>query len=163
MGLAELLSVPVALAPIALIVDDDPRRRRKALTTMTEVEVNAAEARSAEDALAYLREHAPDVGFLVTKLELAGRADGIDLARVASLRWPWIKVLVEAFGERMHDVPGNVVFLPTPWGAADIRAHLQWEAARAGATRPQTNTGRLIVDRERRLAKAPTRRALWIR
>jgi CheY-like chemotaxis protein len=128
---------------IALIVDDDPSARRVVLTTVAELELSAAEARSAEDALAYLREHAPDVGFVFTKLELAGRADGLDLARIACLRWPWIKVLIPSRGERIHDVPGNVVFLPNPCCAADIRAQIDWEAARARTTLRQKQTRRL--------------------
>jgi len=132
MKATELFSLP---RTIALIVDDDPSARRVVLATAAELELNTAEARSAEDALAYLREHAPDVGFIFAKLELAGRADGVDLARVASLRWPWIKVLIATGGERIHDVPGNVVFLPSPCYAADIRAQMEWEAARAGTAR----------------------------
>jgi len=138
MKATELFSVP---GTIALIVDDDPSARRVVLATAAELELNTAEARSAEDALAYLREHAPDVGFIFAKLELAGRADGVDLARVSSLRWPCIKVLITTGGERIHDVPGNVVFLPSPCCAADLRAQVEWEAARAGTARRQ-NGGR---------------------
>src|SRR5687768_15176328 len=57
---------------------------------------------------------------------LPGRLDGIDLARVASLRWPWIRVVVTSGWARVKDLPQNVVFLPKPWRATDLHAQLEW-------------------------------------
>jgi len=124
---------------IVLIVEDDPDLRSMATTAVEHVDADTAEAASAEDALTFLRDHAPDVGLIVTNVELSGRLGGIDLARVASMRWPWIKVLITSRGKRVHDVPGNLVFLPNPCRAGDIRTHLQWEAARAGASDSQND------------------------
>jgi CheY-like chemotaxis protein len=123
--------------PIVLIVEDDPDLRSMATAAVEHVDADTAEAASAEDALTFLRDHAPAVGLIVTDVELSGCLGGIDLARVASLRWPWIKVLITSRGERVQDAPGNLVFLPHPCGAGDIRTHLQWEAARAGASHSQ--------------------------
>lgn len=131
------MGVPSAAGPIVLVVEDDLDVRNMAAAAIEHVDANRAEAASGEDALTFLRAHAPDVGIIVTDLELSGRLDGIDLARVASLRWPWIKVLITSCGESIHDVPGNIVFLPNPCCAGDIRTHLQWEAARARATHAQ--------------------------
>jgi len=125
------LSPPV---PTVLIVEDDPQVRHMAAAVVEQTEANAAEAVCGEDALAYLAEHAPEVGVVFTDLELSGRVDGIDLARIVSLRWPWIKVLMTSGGARIRDVPANLVFLPEPCCATDIRAHVAWEAARARAT-----------------------------
>jgi CheY-like chemotaxis protein len=125
---------PSPPTPIVLIVEGSPDVRATAAAAVGQAEANTEEAASAEDALKFLREHAPDVGFIVTDVKLSGRLDGIDLARVASLRWPWIKVLIPSTGERMRDVPANLVFLPNPCCAADVRAQIGWEAARAGAT-----------------------------
>jgi CheY-like chemotaxis protein len=122
---------------IVLIVEDDPDLRSMATAAVEHVDVDTAEAANAEDALTFLRDHAPDVGLIVTDVELSGRLGGIDLARVASLRWPWIKVLITSGGERIHDVPASLVFLPNPCRAGDIRTHLRWEAARAGASHSQ--------------------------
>ena len=121
-------------AQIGLVVEDDPALRRTAADVMAEAQVKSAEANTAEEALAFLREHAPDVRLVLTEFELPGRLDGIDLARVASLRWPWIKVLVASSATRISDVPQNVVFLPKPWCDADLRAQLQWETAATRAT-----------------------------
>jgi len=123
---------------IVLVVEDDPDLRIAALAAIEQAEVNSAEAKSAEDALAYLTDHALDVGLIFSGFELPGRLDGIDLARVALLRWPWIKVLVTSGDARIRDVPQNTVLLPKRWSAADIHSHLAWETARARATGAQT-------------------------
>src|SRR5215204_4136164 len=96
------------LAPPALIVEDDPTERRIAANALHEAELESAAASTAEEALVFLREHAPDMRLVLTDMVLPGRLDGIDLARVASLRWPWIKVLVATDRTRVNDIPQNV-------------------------------------------------------
>jgi CheY-like chemotaxis protein len=114
------------MAPIVLIVSGDVRVRSSAVADIQDAQMSCAEAMSAEAALAFLREHAPDIQLIFTDFELPDRLDGIDLARVASLRWPWIKVVVIKGAARPRDVPSNVIFLPKAWGAADLRAQLHW-------------------------------------
>ena len=121
------------LAPSVLVVEDDPGVRRIAADIFHEAELKTAEASTAEEALAFLREHAPDVRLVFTDMVLPGRLDGIDLARVASLRWPWIRVVVTSGWARVKDLPENVVFLPKPWRATDLHAHLEWEETRPRA------------------------------
>ena len=118
------------LAPLVLVVEDDPDVRRMAVEIFHEAELKTAEASTAEEALAFLREHAPDVRLVLTDMVLPGRLDGIDLARVASLRWPWIRVVVTTGWARVKDIPQNVVFLPKPWRASDLHAQLEWEETR---------------------------------
>ena len=109
-----------------LVVGGDAQVRSAAVAVIEDAHVGCAAAVSAEDALAYLREHAPDVQLIFTSFELPGRLDGVDVARVAALRWPWIKVLVTSGGARLRDLPSNVIFLPSDWGRADLRGHLNW-------------------------------------
>jgi CheY-like chemotaxis protein len=125
----------VALA--VLVVGGDVQTRGTAVTVVEDAHMSWAEAGSAEDALAYLREHAPDVQLILTDFELPGRLDGIDVARVAALRWPWMKVVVMTAGERFRDVPANVVFVHKPWSPADLHAQLCWEATRSRASENQ--------------------------
>ena len=134
MGSDNYLDAATAPRILVLIVEDEPDVRSVAVEMLEELGATTAEATSGEDALAYLREHAPDVGLIFTDFELPGRLDGIDLARVALLRWPWIKFLITSGGARIHDVPENVAFLPKPWCAADIRAQMHWEGVRAGSS-----------------------------
>jgi len=125
--------------PIVLVVEDNPDLRRTAVDLFEETEVKSAQAVTGEEALAFLQDHAPDVRLIFTERELPGRVDGIDLARVASLRWPWIKVLVPGGKARVSDVPQNVTFLPERWSAVDILAQLHWEEARARASAATLN------------------------
>jgi CheY-like chemotaxis protein len=139
MGAGDHLGARYAPRFLVLVVEDDPDVRNVAVDILEELGVRAAEAKGVEDALAYLSEHAPDVGLIFTDYEFPGRLDGMDLARVASLRWPWIKVLMTSGGARVYDVLENVAFLPKPWCAADIRAHLDWECDRAEASHTAGN------------------------
>ena len=126
------------VAPNVLVVGGDAQVRRTAITIVEDASMSCAEVVSAEDALACLREHAPDVRLIFTDFELPDRLDGIDLARVAALRWPWIKVVVIAGGARLRDVPSNVILLPKTWSAADLRAQLRWAAVpSSGSEREQ--------------------------
>ena len=125
------------MAPTVLVVSGDARVRRDVLAIIEDTPMSCAEAISAEDALAYLREHAPDVQLILTEFELPDRLDGIDVARVAALRWPWMKVIVITGGARLRDVPSNVTFLPKDWSAADLRAQLRWGAVPARASERQ--------------------------
>jgi CheY-like chemotaxis protein len=118
-----------------LVVNDDPAVRSVAAEVIDEANMQIEEANNAEDALAFLRDHAPDVRLVFTNFDLPGRLDGIDLARVASLRWPWIKVLVTSGEARIQDIPASAVLLPRACDPSDIRAHLDWEQTRVRATR----------------------------
>jgi DNA-binding NtrC family response regulator len=123
-------------AAIAVIVDDNPHPRSLAAATMSGAGLQSLEAADVDDALAYLSEDAPDVRLIFAGHDPCGRRDGIDLARLASVRWPWIKVMLTSGAAGIRDVPQNVVFLPKPCGPTDLCAHLEWEAARAKATAP---------------------------
>ena len=123
------------LAPLVLVVEDDPDVRPIAADIFHEAELKTAEASTAEEALAFLREHAPDVRLVLTDMVLPGRLDGIDLARVASLRWPWIRVVVTTGWARVKDIPANVVAAGVP---ARVPRHTRrglLASARGGAER----------------------------
>ena len=121
--------------PLVLVVEDDPDLRSLAAAVVEEVGLSAVEMASAEAALAFLREHAPDVVCVFADFELAGPLDGLDIARVAAVSWPWIKVLITSGSCRITDVPKAVHFLPKPWRAADVWAHLESAVPRERAVR----------------------------
>jgi CheY-like chemotaxis protein len=117
------------------VVEDDPDLRGLAAAVVEEVGLSVVQTASAEAALAFLRDHAPDVVCVFADFELAGPLDGIDIARVAAVSWPWIKVLITSGSCRITDVPKTACFLPKPWRAADIWAHLEHAAPRERAAR----------------------------
>ncbi len=107
---------------IALVIEDQPEVRDLAATILEETDLDVAEAGSGEEALTFLREHAPDVAMIFVDVNLPGRMDGIDLARRAAESWPWIKVVVTSgFMDRpLNELPGSVKFMPKPWRAFDV-------------------------------------------
>ena len=121
--------------PLVLVVEDDPDLRSLAAAVVEEAGLSVVEMASAEAALAFLRDHAPDVVCVFADFELAGQLDGIDIARVAAISWPWIKVLITSGSARITDVPKTARFLPKPWRAADVWAHLENAAPRDRAAR----------------------------
>ena len=116
---------------IALVVEDQPEVRDLAAAILEETDLEVAEAVSADEALTFLREHAPDVALIFVDVKLPGRLDGIDLARRAAESWPWIKVVVTSgFMDRpLNELPRSARFMPKPWRAFDVLV----EAERATA------------------------------
>lgn len=115
-----------------IVVEDDPFVRDLAATMLEETDLNVVETLTAEDALAHLREHADDVRMVFADLWLAGKLDGIDLARTIGAQWPWIKVVVTSGnpGDRLSDLPPNAEFMAKPWRALDVLIEAERVAAR---------------------------------
>jgi CheY-like chemotaxis protein len=107
---------------VALIVEDDHDVRDLAAAVLEETDLRVVEADSAEEALYYLREHAAEVAFLFADIRLPCLMNGIDLARIVSLKWPWIKVLVTSgvVSEHIEELPRTARFLPKPWPVLEV-------------------------------------------
>jgi CheY-like chemotaxis protein len=107
---------------IALVVEDQPEVRDLAAAILEETDLAVVEAVSADEALAFLRERAPDVAMIFVDVKLPGRMDGVDLAHMAAEAWPWIKVVVTSgFMDRpLDDLPRSARFMPKPWRAFDV-------------------------------------------
>jgi CheY-like chemotaxis protein len=119
MGRAEKAANP---HHIALVIEDQPDVRDLAAAILEETDLDVMEAVSADEALTFLREHAPEVAMIFVDVNLPGRMDGVDLARMAAEAWPWIKVVVTSgFMDRpLHDLPRTARYLPKPWRAFDV-------------------------------------------
>lgn len=109
-------------ARVALIVEDDNYQRELVAALIEETDLRVLEVATAEDALHYLKDHAREVAFLFTDVRLPRILDGIDLARLVALSWPWIKIVVTSGdpGERLEDLPREADFLPKPWRSLDV-------------------------------------------
>ena len=116
---------------MALVIEDQPEVRGLAAAIIDETSLEVAEAASAEQALRFLRERAPDVAMIFVDVILPGGIDGIDVARIAERSWPWIKVVVTsgAMDRPMCELPRTAKFMPKPWRAFDVLL----EAERAAA------------------------------
>ena len=119
--------------PTVIVVEDDPFVRDLASTMLEETDLNVIEAVSAEDALVHLDAHGPDVKMVFADLWLAGRLDGVDLARTIETRWPWVKVVVTSGspGDRLEALPENAEYMPKPWRALDVLIQAERVAAQA--------------------------------
>ena len=107
---------------IALVVEDEAQVRDLAAAILEETDLSVVEAETAEEALAFLRENAPDVGMIFADVKLPGAIDGVDIARIAALSWPWIKVVLTsgAMDHPLEDLPRSATFMPKPWRALDV-------------------------------------------
>ena len=71
---------------VALLVENDRDLRSLAAALIEETDFKVVEAESAEEALFYLRQHAPEVALMMTATGLACAMDGVELARRQRLR-----------------------------------------------------------------------------
>jgi CheY-like chemotaxis protein len=126
-------------AHVALIVEDDNEIRALAAALLEETDLRVVEASSAEEALHYLRHNAGEVVFLFADVKLPCLMSGVDLARTASLKWPWIRTVLTSGAPLEHDLDKalqQVQFMPKPWRALEVLM----EAEKASKTsRYETN------------------------
>jgi CheY-like chemotaxis protein len=120
---------------VALIVEDDHDVRGLAAALLEESDLSVVETTSAEEALAYLKEHAEKVAFLFADVRLPCLMSGVDLARAVRLKWPWVEMVLTS-GAPIEDdeiarVPREVRYMPKPWRALEVLM-----AAERAATRP---------------------------
>ena len=69
---------------------------------------------SAEAAAAVLEMAGHELTLMFTDVDLDGEMSGVDLARLATQRFPHIDVIVTS-GQDVEDIPDNVLFMPKPW------------------------------------------------
>lgn len=104
-------------SPISTIflVEDDALQRMVIADQLMEHRYHVVEAFNADEALELLalRE---DVAVIITDVDMPGRLNGYDLARVVAGKWPHIGILVITGGKAPGpgDLPENAVFLSKP-------------------------------------------------
>jgi CheY-like chemotaxis protein len=107
----------------ALIVARDAGQRDLVGVLLEECGLAVVECDNAESALSVLEAKDGRVMFLFTDISLAGRRDGIDLAREVSHRWPNVRIVATSGGvpgERLKALPRDVAHLQKPWRPLDI-------------------------------------------
>ena len=109
-----------------LVVEDDPLLRFDAATMFAEAGLSVIEMETADEAMAYLRTQARDIGAVFTDVQFPGEADGFDLAGMVAANWPHVTVLVTSGRARPPaDLPKSVRFLPKPWRPLDVLSAMQ--------------------------------------
>ena len=131
---------------IAVIVEDDKELRALAVALLEETNLRVVEASSAEEALQYLHSNAGNVTFLFSELKSPCVMNGVDLARVVRLKWPWIRTVLTSDAPHQEDLDKalrQVRFMPKPWLPLNvlIEAEKAAEASRYETMVSRADTG----------------------
>lgn len=131
---------------IAVIVEDDKELRALAVALLEETNLRVVEASSAEEALQYLHSNAGNVTFLFSELKSPCVMNGVDLARVVRLKWPWIRTVLTSAAPHQEDLDKalrQVRFMPKPWLPLNvlIEAEKAAEASRYETMVSRADTG----------------------
>ena len=88
--------------------------------------LEVADFETADEAVAYLKEHDGKVAAVLTDIQTPGHLDGFDLALDTSIRWPGVKVILTSGLDRPQSllIP-TVTFLPKPWLPAEVLTAIQ--------------------------------------
>jgi DNA-binding NtrC family response regulator len=108
--------------PIALVVEADREERALVSTLLEESEMQVIECDSAEAALAVVERKGDQMAMVFTEGGLAGRMDGVALARSLDAHHPEVRVVVISakHTRRVDDLPDNVIYLSAPWRPLDV-------------------------------------------
>ncbi len=103
---------------VALVVEADNELRALAVALLEETDLWVVEASSGEEALHYLHDHAGEVTLIFSEVKLPCVMDGVDLARLVRLRWPWIRTVLTSDAPPADDLDKalrHVRFMQKPW------------------------------------------------
>ena len=112
---------------VVVVAEDELLVRMFACAILTGAGYDVVEAKHAEEALAVLEDRAPDVHALFTDVHMPGSMDGLALAHLTLLRWPWLALLI-ASGRARPDpehLPRGSRFLPKPYEPHHLIGHLR--------------------------------------
>jgi two-component system, response regulator PdtaR len=105
-----------AIPKEVLVVEDEPLVRIVAADAIVDSGIMAWEAGDADEALQVLDEH-PQIGLIVTDVNMPGRMDGLDLAEKVNSERPDVGLIVTS-GEvnvTSADLPDSGTFLTKPY------------------------------------------------
>lgn len=103
-----------ALKHTVLVVEDDQLQRELVSLIFEESDMQVIQCISGEAAAVVLDRAGNDLTLMFTDVDLDGEMSGIELAKIATQRFPNIDVIVTS-GQDVVDIPDNVLFMPKPW------------------------------------------------
>lgn len=104
----------------ALVVEDDAMQREMICVLLEESDYDVIQCESAEAAELVLDKCSHSLAFLMTDVSLAGRMNGVELARIARARNPRLDVVVTSGRALSEPLPDGVKFWSKPWAALDV-------------------------------------------
>src|SRR3981189_1926934 len=99
--------------PIALVVEDNDLQRASAACLLEETEMDVFQCDSAEAAELILETVGGALCFLFTDVNLAGSMTGTELANMAALRYPLLRVVLTSVLEP-PSLPRGIKFMQKP-------------------------------------------------
>jgi len=109
------------LRSIALVIEADHDQRALIATLLEETELQVIECDSAEAALAVLQMKGKRIAMVFTDVELAGRLDGVEFARILKSNYPNVPIIVTSGNPRHPDrLPSSAIYMAKPWRALDV-------------------------------------------
>ncbi|RZL78084.1 MAG: response regulator [Sphingomonas sp.] len=106
---------------VVLIVEDEPLILMDAMQSLEDAGFEVIDAFDGEHALVRLDER-PDIGAIFTDVNMPGRFDGVQLARMVSERRPDVVILVTsgAIKVRREDLPVGGQFVSKPYRGEQV-------------------------------------------
>ncbi|KAB0495664.1 response regulator [Pseudomonas vancouverensis] len=107
---------------LILVVEDDPLILEFLCEILQEEGFQVEPHVSADAAVVYLEEHAPEVGMLLTDITMPGTLNGADLANQFGDRWPDKPIMIMS-GFETPDSSGvrhPVSFIKKPWAIGSL-------------------------------------------
>lgn len=103
--------------PLVLLVEDEPLIRELLSELLAELGASVIELETADAGIEYLSTSPGTFDLIITDVMMPGRFSGLDLANLASQRWPTIPILVTSGypGADRFELGANVGFLSKPW------------------------------------------------
>jgi DNA-binding response OmpR family regulator len=114
-------------AAVILVAEDDTLIRILIVDTLIDAGYDVIQAVHAADAIVHLEQRGHEVRVLFTDVQMPGDMDGMGLAHHTRNCWPMIGVLVTS-GQavpQLHRLPSGSRFVPKPYGAAQVLAHVR--------------------------------------
>ncbi|GLR87901.1 response regulator [Bradyrhizobium iriomotense] len=105
---------------VALIVEDDAMQREMLSLLLEESGYHVIQCASGEDARHVLEMAAGTLCFLMTDVQLPGRTDGVEVARIAKERNPRLDVVVTSGRPLTQPLPDGAKFWAKPWAPLDV-------------------------------------------
>ena len=115
----------------ALVVEDDPLQREMISVLLEESNYDVIQCESAEAAELVLQRLSHALALVITDVSLAGRMNGVELARIARKRNPHLDVVVTSGRDLPEPLPDGAKFRAKPWAALDVLREAEWAQAQA--------------------------------
>jgi CheY-like chemotaxis protein len=118
-----------------LVVEDDLLVQMELADWLAELGLTVLTADNADEAIALLDTH-PEIGLLLTDIQMPGSMDGIRLAHHVAERWPPVRIIVTSgiFRTQLAALPLDSVFVAKPLRRPELWQALSRETPSARAS-----------------------------